>query len=104
VGVLGFHRPIAAGPWKKDEVAAVEAVSSRLAFATDNLRLLEETQRRAAREQMTRQIADRMRRAPDLDTLLQTTIQEMMTALGTPNAFVQFGVPSKLPDAGSEPA
>jgi len=90
IGVLGFHRPAEAGPWGGDQIAAIEAVADRLALATDNLRLLDETQRRAARERQTRQIADKMRRAADLEALMKITLQEAATALGASRAFVQL--------------
>jgi hypothetical protein len=46
-----------------------------------------------------REIADKMRRAADMDALMQITVKEMAKALGTPNTFVQLAEPSTtIPD------
>ncbi len=93
IGALGIHDDDGARQWTNDEIALVEAVAERMALAAENLRLLDETQRRAAREWLTREITDKMRRAVDMDDLMQTTIQEMTAALGTSSAFVQLSAP-----------
>jgi GAF domain-containing protein len=72
-----------------------------LALALENARLLEETQRRAARERLAREITDKMRHAPTMDALIQTTVREMAAALGAPNAFLQLSTPPELADNGS---
>jgi hypothetical protein len=69
-----------------------------MSMAAENLRLLEETQRRENRERLTREITDEMRRATDLDTLIQTTVQEMARALGTSSTFVQLTTPPESGD------
>jgi PAS domain S-box-containing protein len=93
VGVLGLEDPQGTRQWSEEDQALVEAVSRQLALALENARLLEETQHRAAREQLTREITDKMRRAVDMDALMQITIREMGAALGTSAAFVQLSVP-----------
>jgi GAF domain-containing protein len=59
------------------------------------MRLLEETRRRAQREQVIREITTKMRGSTDLDTILQTTIQELAKALGTSRTFVQLSTSSE---------
>jgi GAF domain-containing protein len=100
VGTLGICRETGERPWTEDERAIIEAVAQRLALAAENLRLFENVQRRAAREQLARELTDKMRRAADVDALLQTTLREMAAALSTPNAFVQLSVPSDLAGNG----
>jgi GAF domain-containing protein len=82
--------------WTDEEIAMAETIAEQVALTVDNLRLMEETQRRAGREQLTRQITDKMRHAVSIDDLIQTAIREMSTALGTSNAFVQLSMPSEL--------
>jgi PAS domain S-box-containing protein len=96
IGVLGLEDPQGTRRWSDEDQAIVEAVSRQLALALENSRLLEETQSRAARERVVQEITDRMRRASDMDGLLQTTVREMAAALGTSDAFVQLSVPSEL--------
>jgi hypothetical protein len=52
-----------------------------MAFAAENLRLLEETQQRAARERLLVGITSRVRETLDVDTVLQTAIREIGQAL-----------------------
>jgi hypothetical protein len=81
--------------WNDEDVALVTAITDQLAQTIESLRLLDETQRRAVRERLTREITDKMRRAVDMDDLMQTAIREMAAALGTSSTFVQL---STLPE------
>jgi GAF domain-containing protein len=99
LGALGIRDEDSARGWTADEVALVEAVAERMALAAENLRLLDQTQHRATREQLTREITDKMRRAADIESLLQTAIREIAAALGTSNAFVQLAVSPEVVDA-----
>ena len=67
-------------------------LTDQAALAFEGQRLLAETQRRAQREQLIRQITDKVRATSDLDTILQTTVQELSNAMGLPRAFVRLGV------------
>jgi len=89
IGVLGFKEE-GTRQWSEDDIALAEALAEQFALAADNLRLLDETQRRAARERLTREITDKIRRTVDMDDLMQTALQEMATALGANRAFVQL--------------
>jgi GAF domain-containing protein len=90
IGVLGFYRPAAAGAWGMGEIAAVEAIASRLGFATDNLRLLKETQRRAARDRIVDQITGKVQATMDLDTILKTAVRELGGTLGASSATIEI--------------
>lgn len=82
-----------------EEVELAQAVADRVGQALERARLFQETQHRAAQEQLIAEVTDKMRRAGDMDTLMQVAVREMAAALGTPNAFVQFG---RLPGAPDE--
>lgn len=85
----------------REELALIEAVSEQFAQAAETLRLLEETQRRAAREQLTREITEKMRRAVTVDRIVQTAVDELYQALGTSRTFVRLGTtPPQPPDDG----
>jgi GAF domain-containing protein len=86
-----------------ETVSLVEEVAGRLALAMENARLLEDTRRRAARERTIRQITEQMRRAVDVDTILQTTVTQLGQALGAPRrVYVRLGTEAEL-QAGDEP-
>jgi GAF domain-containing protein len=75
-----------------EALSLVEDIADRLALALENARLLEDTQRRAAREHLTREITDKMRRAASVESIVQTAVDELYEALGTTRAFVRLGV------------
>ncbi len=94
IGVLGFHREQAAGRWRPEEIAAAETVAERLALAVENARLLEEAQRRAAREHLVAEISNRLRASLDPDTVLKTTVRELGRALRASWAAVEVTGPA----------
>lgn len=90
IGALGFKREESEHAWTEDELALVEAIAEQFALAAENLRLLDETQRRAARERLTREITDKMRRALSMEELVATAAQELAAVFGTQHTFVQL--------------
>lgn len=77
-------------PWSPEEVALMEEISDQIALALENARLLEETRRRAQREQLIGQITTHMRQSLDVEDVLQTAVREMRTALDLEEAEVRI--------------
>jgi GAF domain-containing protein len=48
---------------------------------------------------MIREITTKMRSSTDLDTILQTTVQELAKVLGTSRTFVRLGTDSPSTDS-----
>jgi PAS domain S-box-containing protein len=94
LGVLGFRLDRGAESIGPDDIALAESVSEQFALAAENLRLLDDTQRRAARERLTRDITDKMRRAASIEGVVQAAVDELFDALGTSRAFVRLGISS----------
>jgi GAF domain-containing protein/HAMP domain-containing protein len=90
IGTLVVEQGADRPEWSATDLGLLEEMASQAAQALESARLFEDTQRRAAREQLTRQITDKMRSAADMDSLLQTTLREMTLALGAPGGFVQL--------------
>ncbi len=89
LGVLNLRfRDEATSP---EMASLVEELADRLALALESARLFEETQSRARREETIRQITEQMRRAVDVETILQTTIARLGDALGAPRVYVRLG-------------
>jgi PAS domain S-box-containing protein len=82
IGVLGLEDPDGTRQWSDEDQDLMAAFSQQLALALENVRLLEETQRRAARERLIGQVTTRMRETFDFETLLKTAATEMRQALG----------------------
>jgi GAF domain-containing protein len=90
IGALGIHDDDPERRWSDDDIGLVEAVADRMALAAENLRLLDETQRRAAREQLTSKVTAHMRETLDLESVLKTAVQEVRQALGLPEVVVRL--------------
>lgn len=84
--------------WTEDEVAMVQAVSDRAAFALENARLFEDATRRAEQEETIAQVTTRIGSSTDFNKILQTTIQELGQALGASRSFIQLSAPSDMDD------
>lgn len=95
IGVLGIRDENPDRRWTKEEIALVEAVSEQMSLAIENARLFGETQHRAGREALTRQIADRIRNANSIEEILQTTVTELSKALGVSNTFIDLDMGMK---------
>ena len=83
IGALGIFDDEDSGrEWTEDEIALVETVAERMGIVAETLRLLEETQRTAGRERLTRQITDQIRGAFTVDEAIQRAIRQLGDALG----------------------
>ncbi|RLC64326.1 MAG: hypothetical protein DRI80_01675 [Chloroflexota bacterium] len=102
LGSIVLRRDPEEEPWSPEEVALMEEVSTQIALALENARLLEETQRRAEREHLVREITARVRASMDMDTILETAVRELGRALGTDRAFVRLSTGMSVQEAGSE--
>ncbi|MFB0537071.1 MAG: GAF domain-containing protein [Anaerolineae bacterium] len=98
IGALGIHDEDGARQWTDDEIALVEAVTERMALAAENLRLLDETQRRAARERLTSEVTARVRETLDVDTVLQTAVREIGEALGLHDLTIRLEIDADRTD------
>jgi GAF domain-containing protein/HAMP domain-containing protein len=101
IGALGFRQVEGNRKWSAEDVALAETIAEELALALENTRLLEETQRRAAREQLIGQVTARMRESLDLETILKTAAGEMRQALGLDKFVVRLA--TKETHNGSAP-
>jgi len=82
IGVIDTAKPAGGGQWTPEEIALAETLADQLGTALESARLYQDTQRRAAREQLTRQITDNIRAAASVEDAIQRAIQEMSRALG----------------------
>ena len=73
-----------------EAVQMIEEVADRLALALESARLLEETQRRAARDRLLAEITARIRASMDPETILRTAVRELGAALGVDRSLIQL--------------
>lgn len=82
IGVLDAYKPAGTGKWTDEEIALFQELVDQLGMALDSARLYQEAQRRAAEDRLVGEITARLRATMDVDTVLQTAVQEMGSALG----------------------
>jgi len=82
IGVIDAQRSGDAAGWTREQIALLEALADQVGMALESARLYQEAQRRASREQLTREITSRMRETLDTDTILQVAVREIGDALG----------------------
>jgi GAF domain-containing protein len=90
IGVIDAHKT--EGAWTPEEIALVESLTEQMGVALESARLYQDSQRRAAREQLTGAIAARMRETLDVETVLKTALREMHDRLGLAEAEVAIEV------------
>ncbi len=78
------------------DIAVMQTMADQVANAIENARLFEETQRLAQRERTISHITSRLRSTLSLETILQTTVQELGQALGASEAIVYLGTETTL--------
>jgi DNA-binding LacI/PurR family transcriptional regulator/GAF domain-containing protein len=91
IGILGLQETDER-EWTPDEVSLVEAIGEQLARAYENLRLIDETQQRAAREARINEIGEKIRGAQSLEEALQIAIREVGLNLEAPQTAVRLEV------------
>ncbi len=99
VGVLDTYKPGGADEWTSEEIALLETLADQLGTALESARLYEDAQRRATRERLVAEITDRMRRAADVEGIVQAAVDELFSVLGTSRAFVRLTPPSPVQDS-----
>jgi GAF domain-containing protein len=76
-----------------EELRVATTLCNQAAVALENARFFEETQARARRERILREITTRVRGSTDPDTIMRTAVRELGTTLGRP-AFVRLSSPA----------
>ncbi|MGC9395568.1 MAG: GAF domain-containing protein [Anaerolineae bacterium] len=96
IGVLGVEDP--EGKWRgsADHLALIQSVAQQLGQALESARLLEDTQRRAAREERTRQITDNIRAAPTIEEAVKRAVQEIGRVLNASEMVARLGTEKLL--------
>lgn len=78
--LVGSHE--AEKVFDSDEMSLLQTLADQATIAFERVRLLEDAQRRARREQLLREITGRVRSSADIDTIMKTAVQEIGRALG----------------------
>jgi len=82
IGILDVRAKQGQREWSKDEISLLEAAAERAALALENARLVETSERRAAREHVIGDISTRIGSFSDMDSILQTAVEELGRRIG----------------------
>jgi GAF domain-containing protein len=72
----------------EDDAALLATIASQLAAGIQNAKLLDQVQRTARRERLIHEITSKVRRSPDMKTILDTTARELGRALNAARSTV----------------
>ncbi len=76
IGAMGVRRE-AHDPWSREELEIVNEVADQLAQTIENLRLLDDTNRRAAREEAVGDITAKIRTEVEIEAVLERALVEL---------------------------
>lgn len=83
VGILDVKSKRGNRQWTQDEITLLEAAAERAAFALENARLVESSQRRASRERAIGEISTKIGAVSDLEAIMQTAVEELGRKIGS---------------------
>ena len=104
IGRLKLKASDAARNWTEDERAIIESTAERVAIAMEGARLLEEAQKRAARESFLSDVGAKLGTSFQLDSILRDTVEELGQNLKGSTVSFQLINPSAPPTADSPKA
>jgi len=91
IGKIRARKPKGSSEWLKDEIGLMEDLTDQLNLTLESARLFEESQRRASQEQLTSEITSRIRETLDIETILETAVNEIGSAMGLAALEVHIG-------------
>jgi GAF domain-containing protein len=95
IGRLKIKPSSEAQSWNEDELAIIESTAERVALALDGARLLNEAQRRAAREKFLSELAAKLGTSFKLDSILRDTVEELGQFLKDTTITFQLTAPRR---------
>jgi GAF domain-containing protein len=98
IGTMALHETGHQRPWTAEEIALAESVAEQVTLTVENLRLMDETQRRAARERLIGEVTGRVRQTLDMETILKTAVNEIGRTLGLAALEVRLGTQQEAGD------
>jgi GAF domain-containing protein len=78
----------------EDDAALLSTIASQIAAGIQNTQLLDQVQRTARRERLIHEVTSKVRRSPDIRSILETTTRELGRALNAARSTVELGAGS----------
>jgi len=90
VGVLAIKDSSQASRFSDEDAALMTTIASQVTAAIQNSRLLNQVQRTARRQRLIHEITSKVRRSPDMKSVLETTARELGRALNAVQTSVEL--------------
>ncbi len=90
IGAVALEERTASREWSDEQLQVVQDLAGQIGQSLETARLLEETQSRAQRERLIREISSQMRETLDIQTVLRTIADELYGALDLEEVVVQL--------------
>jgi len=90
LGAVRLRKSDPTAEWTAEETALLQTLTEQLGVALESARLYQDTQQRAAREQLAAQITARMRESLDVDRVLQIAAREFGETLGASEVKIRL--------------
>lgn len=90
IGVIRLRKDEGAVNWTDDEIEFAETITERLSQALEGSRLFYETQKQAAREQMTSSISAQFRQSLDIEAVMKTAVKELSEAFNAKEVMIRM--------------
>jgi GAF domain-containing protein/HAMP domain-containing protein len=90
IGVIGLEQEDPNHIWTDEEISIAQAAASRAGITLENVRLLEESQRRAVKERTIFNATARIGSAVNVENILQITAEELERVLINSEVVLQF--------------
>ena len=100
IGLLSLENKVQEGEnysLTPEDRTFVDAVITQAALALENVRLLEETQKRASNERLLAEISRKARGSTDLEAILRMAVREIGLGMGASEALISLEVPAIEP-------
>lgn len=82
--------------WEPEDEAFLEAVTAQTALALESIHLMEATRYTARQNQILAELSNKVWESTDIDTILKTTLYELVEALNASNGFVHLAIPETI--------
>jgi len=92
IGTIALHETGHPRPWTVEEIALAETVAEQVTLTVENLRLMEETQRRAAYQEKISDVTTSIRETLDTETVLKTAVQKVRQTMGLSEVEIRLAV------------
>jgi len=90
IGVIGLEQEDPNRNWTDEEISIAQAAANRTALTLENARLLEESQRRAAKERTIFDATARIGSSMNIVNILDTTAEEIERVIGNSEVILQI--------------